>query len=113
MEKLFNNTRIETQINLEILHNKEIEIQNLESALMEKYAEITRLHNVIQEAPDLIELAQMRTRSEELEKHNATLKNDLENLQNLYNNYMLQMQTLINQKAIEAPGVKKPWWRFW
>ncbi len=113
LEKLFNNTQIETKINLEILHDKEIEIQNLESALLDKYTEITRLHNVIQEAPDPIELAQMRTRSEELEKHNATLKNDLENLQNLYNNYMLQMQTLINQKAIEAPGVKKPWWRFW
>jgi hypothetical protein len=25
---------------------------------------------------------------------------------------MLQMQTLINQRAIEAPGAKK-WWRFW
>ncbi len=38
---------------------------------------------------------------------------DKEAVQNLYNNYMLQMQTLINQKAIEAPGTKKPWWRFW
>ena len=26
---------------------------------------------------------------------------------------MMQVQTLINQKAIEAPGAKKPWWRFW
>jgi hypothetical protein len=24
-----------------------------------------------------------------------------------------KMQTLINQKVIEAPGVRKPWWRFW
>jgi hypothetical protein len=23
------------------------------------------------------------------------------------------IQTLINQKQIEAPGAKKPWWRFW
>jgi hypothetical protein len=38
---------------------------------------------------------------------------DKEAVQNLYNNYMLQMQTLINQKAIEPPGAKKPWWRFW
>lgn len=25
----------------------------------------------------------------------------------MHSNYMLQMQTLINQKAIEAPGAKK------
>jgi hypothetical protein len=25
----------------------------------------------------------------------------------MHNNYMLEMQTLINQKAIEAPGTKK------
>jgi hypothetical protein len=41
------------------------------------------------------------------------LKKDKDTIQNLYNNYMLQMQTLINQKSIEAPGAKKPWWRFW
>jgi len=31
----------------------------------------------------------------------------------MYNNYTFQMQTSINQKAIEAPGAKRPWWRFW
>jgi len=41
-----------------------------------------------------------------------TLKQDLEAL----NNYIvitLQVQTLINQNAIEALELKKPWWRFW
>jgi hypothetical protein len=27
----------------------------------------------------------------------------------IHRNYMLQVQILINQKAIEAPGAKKPW----
>ena len=69
---------------------------------------------------DEIEKAEMRVRLEETQAHNETLKKELEKagqdkeaIQNLYNNYMLQMQTLINQKAIEAPGSKKPWWRFW
>jgi len=31
----------------------------------------------------------------------------------MHNNYMMQVQTLINQKQIVAPGTKKPWWRFW
>jgi len=34
------------------------------------------------------------------------LKKDKDTIQNLYNNYMLQMQTLINQKSIESPGAK-------
>ena len=38
---------------------------------------------------------------------------DKENLKETHKNYMLQVQTLINQKAIEAPGNKKPWWQFW
>jgi hypothetical protein len=25
----------------------------------------------------------------------------------------VHIQTRINQKAIEVPGAKKPWWRFW
>lgn len=45
----------------------------------------------------------------ELKKTNQ----DKEDLKSMHNNYMLQMQTLINQKSIEVPGAKKPWWRFW
>jgi Arc/MetJ-type ribon-helix-helix transcriptional regulator len=70
---------------------------------------------------------QLQTKLEEkenllkgLQDHNETLKKELdkaerdkEDLKNTYNNYFLQVQTLINQKAIEAPGAKKPWWQFW
>ena len=63
----------------------------------------------------------LQARSEELEKHNETLKAELEkasqdkeDLKQMHNNYFLQVQTLINQKAIEAPGEKKkPFWKFW
>jgi hypothetical protein len=58
---------------------------------------------------------------EELEKHNQTLKEELakaernkENLRVTYANYFVQVQTLINQRAIEAPREKKrPWYKFW
>jgi hypothetical protein len=30
----------------------------------------------------------------------------------MHNNCMLQIQTLINQKA-KAPGAKNPWWKVW
>jgi predicted RNase H-like nuclease (RuvC/YqgF family) len=56
----------------------------------------------------------------EKDRHIETLKSEIdkagkdkEAIQNLYNNYMLQMQTLINRKAIEATGAKKHWWQFW
>jgi chromosome segregation ATPase len=48
-----------------------------------------------------------------LNDHITTLKKELEDIKNMHTNYMMQVQTLINQKAIEAPGTKKPWWRFW
>src|SRR5665647_3277191 len=72
--------------------------------------EIEKLKASLQEAPDPVELAQLRARYEELERHNSTLK---EELKQMHNNYFLQVQTLINQKAIEAPGNKKKRWQFW
>jgi len=42
----------------------------------------------------------------------VTLQKELENVTNILNNYTMQMQTLINQKAVEEPGTKKPWWKF-
>jgi dynactin complex subunit len=57
---------------------------------------------------------------EELQNHNSTLTKELDraslredDLKTMFNNHVMQVQTLINQKAIEAPGAKKPWWRFW
>ena len=59
------------------------------------------------------EIFDLKARVEEKERHIESLKSELDNLRSVHNNYMLQMQTLINQKAIDAPGAKKPWWRFW
>jgi FtsZ-binding cell division protein ZapB len=57
--------------------------------------------------------AVLQAKVDELQAHKETLKKELEDLKSMHNNYMLQMQTLINQKAIEAPGAKKPWYKFW
>jgi hypothetical protein len=52
---------------------------------------------------------------EEKDRHIESLKGELDNLRSVHNNYMLQMQTLINQRALEPPTVekKKPVWKFW
>ena len=74
-------------------------------------SEINELSNILNEKDK---------RLQEIQEHNETLKIELEKahqdkeaIQNLYDNYMRQMQTLITQKTIEAPGAKRPWWRFW
>ena len=73
------------------------------------------------------EIPELRARIEEKDKqidekdrHIETLKAELEKAaqreasdKRTHDNYMAQMQTLIQQKAIEAPGAKKPWWRLW
>lgn len=103
---------------LENLKTKEPENKGI---LQLHEAKIKDLEEKLKAAPNPVELADIRARSEELEKHNSTLKGELEkahqdkdNIQSLYDNYMRQMQTLIKQKAIEAPGEKKkPRWKFW
>lgn len=104
----------------EIGKYQEIVIPNLEKQIEETQRKIKDLEENLRKAPNPVELAQLRIRSEELEKHNSTLKGDLdkaerdkEDLKTTYNNYFLQVQTLINQKAIEAPRIKKPWYKFW
>ena len=76
--------------------------------------DVGRLGELRAQVGDLQEL------SKEKDKHIDTLRAELEkaerdkeDLKTTYNNYFLQVQTLINQKSIEAPGSKKPWWRFW
>jgi hypothetical protein len=62
----------------------------------------------------------LRAQLIEMQEHIETLKLDLDrsnknadDIKEMYTNHVLQVQSLINQKAIEVPGAKKPWWRFW
>jgi chromosome segregation ATPase len=114
------NTHQEALCNTEASHDRVTETQKSEVVLQGKHAEIEKLKAELSKASDPTELAQLRARFEELEKHNETLKKELdkaerdkEDLKENHKNYFLQVQTLINQKAIEAPGAKKPWYRFW
>jgi len=57
---------------------------------------------------------------EEAQKQTTDLQKELEKaerreiyFEEMHNNYMMQVQTLINQKQIVSPGAKKPWWRLW
>jgi chromosome segregation ATPase len=109
-----------------------IDINNLNSQLEEKTSKIQDLQNRNETLKKELEnfknketgsretlhsyearLEEKNLRIIDLQAHKETLIKELETLQNMHNNYMMQMQTLINQRAVEAPGSKKPWWRFW
>jgi len=52
---------------------------------------------------------QLKVKDSQLENKDGQIEKLTENMQA----QSVHIQTLINQKAIEAPGAKKPWWRFW
>jgi hypothetical protein len=113
LENELSNTHHKDLGNIKTSHDSITEIKNLGHVLQEKHDDIERLKVELSKAADPIELTHLRTRSEELGRHNETLKKELEISQETHRNYMMQMQTLITKKQIEVPGAKKPWWRFW
>jgi DNA repair exonuclease SbcCD ATPase subunit len=56
---------------------------------------------------DLLE--QLKVKDQQLEKKDT----QLENLTNTMQSQAINIHDMLNQKTIEAPGAKKPWWRFW
>jgi alanyl-tRNA synthetase len=105
----------------ELLEQQELKIKELQEKieklkLLEIKPEILELQETrIKELQNQIKANDnnQQARLEEMQDHNETLKKELEDLKQIHTNYMLQMQTVINQRAIEAPGAKKPWWQFW
>lgn len=103
-----------------ITEEQKTRIEDYKIQIKTLFDEIERLRVSLNKSPNPSELAQLQGKYEELEKHNLTLREELEkahqekdDIKNLYDNYMRQMQTLIQQKAIEAPGENKKWWKFW
>ncbi len=54
-------------------------------------------------------LDQLKVKDQQLEKKD--IQN--ENLTNTIQSQAINIHDMLNQKTIEAPGAKKPWWRFW
>ncbi len=86
-------------------------------------SEVQNQNNEVQKSTEqstLDDSKVLRVQLLEMQEHIETLKLDLDrsnknadDIKEMYTNHVLQVQTLINQKSIEAPGAKKPWWRFW
>jgi uncharacterized coiled-coil protein SlyX len=66
------------------------------------------------------QLAGLQERIDSLEKQLEIKDNQIDklngNIHELSDTLKAQavhLQTVLSQKAVEAPGTKKPWWRFW
>jgi chromosome segregation ATPase len=101
----------ELELRMAELQKQIKDLQNEKQELEKKQEE--QKHN--QESQKELEL-----RMEEAQRQIQDLQKGLDKaekreiyFEEMHNNYMMQMQTLINQKQIVAPGAKKPWWRFW
>ncbi len=87
-----------------IEHNKENSKEHIEN-IREQAENIGELRAHVREQKEHIETLKL-----ELER----AAHDKEDLKAVYINYFNQVQGLINQKAIEAPGEKKnKWWKRW
>jgi chromosome segregation ATPase len=101
----------------EDIQNADMKVQRLTQELQKNVSDLQVMQATFKGIQRLTE--EKDKQIEEKNKHIETLREELEkahqdkdNIQNLYDNYMRQMQTLIQQKTIEAPGEKK-WWQFW
>ena|GEM_PF-1635076 len=112
-------------------HNQDLQIKsyNLEKELGNEQRQNQELKNKMKETENKFEDEQkqnqelqreLQIRIEEVQQKIKDLQKELEKaerreiyFEEMHNNYMMQVQTLINQKQIVAPGAKKPWWRFW
>lgn len=87
---------------------QEIKIQELGNKLEEEQKRTRELQRELE-----IKVEETQKRIKDLEKNIEKAERREIYLEEIHNNYMLQVQTLIKQKQILAPGENKPWWRFW
>jgi chromosome segregation ATPase len=136
LNKLLCNTEQDPQDNTAVIQEKDSEIQNLQSELRSKYAviqklqselqnyksviqnheiEILRLQSVLRDSPDPLEHAKLQERNEGLnlllEEKNRRIEELTQYKEDLgaFANYFKSLPP----KLIEAPEVKKPWWKIW
>lgn len=87
--------------NKEILQLHEVRIKDLQEQI--------KIKDNLQEARIKDLLDQLTVKDQQLEKKDI----QIENLTNTMQSQAINIHDMLNQKAIEAPGAKKPWWKFW
>jgi hypothetical protein len=60
---------------------------------------------------NMLQLQEIRI--SELQEQIRVKDSQIEKLTETMQAQAIHIQTLLNQKSLEAPGAQKPWWRFW
>jgi chromosome segregation ATPase len=110
---------VNKSVNNDITHVNTVELlhEEKDKKITDLQSQIETLEKDLRNNEPNIEIYEVQLRDKDLritdlQAHNETLKKELEDNKQMHNNYMLQVQTIINQRAIEAPGAKK-WWQIW
>lgn len=101
------NTCQQNENNTERLELK-IRMEEKDIRLKELYEQI-KTKDSLQEARINDLLDQLKVKDQQLEKKDF----QIENLTNTMQSQAINIHDMLNQKTIEAPKAKKPWWRFW
>jgi Uncharacterized conserved protein len=117
------------EISQDIIQEKESRIQKLQDHNEILMKQLEELKNKKPENKEILQLQELRiqelqeqiknkdsqqeARIKDLQDQLKVKDGQLERLTDTMQAQAVQLQTLINQKALEAPGAKKPWWRFW
>lgn len=57
--------------------------------------------------------SQLESKDAQMDSRVSSLEEQLRVKDSQLEKQAFHIQTMLTQKAIEAPGAKKPWWRFW
>ena len=101
------NTCQQNENNTELIELK-IRMEEKDIRLKELYEQI-KTKDILQEARINDLLGQLKVKDKQLEKKDS----QMENLTNTMQSQAINIHDMLNQKAIEAPGAKKPFWKFW
>ena len=107
----FEKTMHEPSSNTKVILENEKELHQLNIELQKYVSENAVLLANYQGVLRLLDDKEERTK--ELQEQLKVKDIQLEKITETMNAQAVHIQTLINQKQIEAPGAKKPWWRFW
>jgi hypothetical protein len=118
------------QLESSMINQLQLKIEGKDRQLEETQRKIKDLEESLRKAPDLVEFAQLRTKSEELEKYNQALKGEMEKqLEFLKGQIVIKDQQIekqafslqsviqensrLNVKLLPENTEKKKWWMFW
>jgi len=101
------NIRQQNENSIDLLELK-IRMEEKDIRTKEFYEQI-KIKDGLQESRIKDLLDQLLVKDQQLEKKDM----QIENLTNAMQSQAINIHDMLNQKTIEAPGAKQPWWRFW